>query len=66
MSEVEIGLSCYFCHQGIASEGLDPCGITFSVRWPSEDDAGWQQLFCHFECFAQYDNPDFPLLRHYE
>jgi hypothetical protein len=62
-----MGVLCYFCQEVIKAEGLDPCGITFSVRYPDESDPhGWQKLFCHFECFAKHDNPEFPLLRDYD
>jgi hypothetical protein len=62
VAETETGLLCFFCHEGIEEKGLDPCKLTLSVRFPSEDGSGWQWLFCHFDCLAKYDDPELPLL----
>ena len=62
VAEAETGLLCFFCQEGIEEKGLDPCKLTLNIRFPSDEGSGWQWLFCHFDCLAKHDNPEFPLL----
>jgi hypothetical protein len=57
------GVLCFFCQEGIEKKGLDPIKLTLSVRFPSEEGSNMQWLFCHFDCLAKHDNPEFPLLQ---
>jgi hypothetical protein len=61
-AEAETGMLCFFCQEGVEKKGLDPIHLTLSVRFPSEEGSNVQWLFCHFDCLAKHDNPEFPLL----
>ncbi|MDX6407845.1 MAG: hypothetical protein QOE13_916 [Gaiellaceae bacterium] len=62
VAEAETGMLCFFCQEGIEKKGLDPCMLTLIVRFLSDEESSSQWLFCHFDCLAKHDNPEFPLL----